>query len=117
MSCVASAAASRVAPRVPAADGARRRDRVSRGARRPGARPMATTAEAASVDVAAIEDAWIAGSLERCAVGEGVAGLREGALARLAAARMPTQRVEDYLSLIHISEPRDKRQSRMPSSA
>ena len=96
MSCVASAAASRVAPRVSAADGARRRDRVSRGARRPGARPMATTAEAASVDVAAIEDAWIAGSLERCAVGEGVAGLREGALARLAAARMPTQRVEDY---------------------
>ena len=96
MSCVASAAASRVAPRVPAADGARRRDRVSRGARRPGARPMATTAEAASVDVAAIEDAWIAGSLDRCAVGEGVAGLREGALARLAAARMPTQRVEDY---------------------
>lgn len=96
MSCVASAAASRVAPRVPAADGAHRRDRVSRGARRPGARPMATTAEAASVDVAAIEDAWIAGSLDRCAVGEGVAGLREGALARLAAARMPTQRVEDY---------------------
>jgi len=96
MSCVASAAASRVAPRVSAADGARRRDRVSRGARRPGARPMATTAEAASVDVAAIEDAWIAGSLERCAVGEGVAGLREGALARLAHARMPTQRVEDY---------------------
>jgi Fe-S cluster assembly protein SufD len=95
MSCVASAAASRVAPRVSAADGARRRDRVSRGARR-GARPMATTAEAASVDVAAIEDAWIAGSIERCAVGDGVAGLREGALARLAHARMPTQRVEDY---------------------
>lgn len=95
MSCVASSAASRVAPRVSAADGARRRDRVPRGARR-GARPMATTAEAASVDVAAIEDAWIAGSLERCAVGEGVAGLREGALARLAHARMPTQRVEDY---------------------
>ena len=95
MSCVASAAASRVAPRVSAADGARRRDRVPRGARC-GARPMATTAEAASVDVAAIEDAWIAGSIERCAVGDGVAGLREGALARLAHARMPTQRVEDY---------------------
>ena len=53
------------------------------------------TAEAA-VDVSTVEDKWIAGSLERCAPASGVAALRDAALANLAHARMPTQRVEEY---------------------
>jgi|TARA_B110000967_G_scaffold56952_1_gene58405 Fe-S cluster assembly protein SufD len=97
MSCVATSSVPRVAPRAANA----RRARADRVARRTSScglgRPAATTAEASVVDVASIEDAWIAGSLERCAVGEGVVkGLREGALARLATARMPNQRIEEY---------------------
>jgi Fe-S cluster assembly protein SufD len=46
--------------------------------------------------VAAIEDKWIAGSVERCSGGAGVDALRDAALARLAHARMPTSRVEEY---------------------
>lgn len=92
MSCVAATSVPRVAPR--AADARRRRaDRVVSRTR---SGIKATTAEASAVDVGSIEDAWIAGSLERCAVGGGVQGLREGAVSRLATSRMPTQRVEEY---------------------
>ena len=92
MSCVAATSVPRVAPR--AADARRRRaDRVASRTR---SGIKATTAEASAVDVGSIEDAWIAGSLERCAVGGGVQGLREGAVSRLATSRMPTQRVEEY---------------------
>ena len=96
MSCVASAAASRVAPRVPAADGARRRDRVSRGARRPGARrwppprrlppwtsPRSRTRGSPGASIGA---PWARAS-PACARARWRASPR---------ARMPTQRVEDY---------------------
>lgn len=63
--------------------------------RRGAARVAAVTAEAV-VDVSTVEDKWIAGSLERCAPASGVAALRDAALANLAHARMPTQRVEEY---------------------
>jgi Fe-S cluster assembly protein SufD len=50
----------------------------------------------ASVDVAKVEDKWIAGSLERCGAGAGLDALRPDAIVSLAQARVPNSRVEDY---------------------
>ena len=107
MSCVASAAASRVAPRVPAATArvvaiASRvvRDAPAR-ARWPPPRRLPPWTSPRS------RTRGSPGASIECAVGEGVAGLREGALARLAAARMPTQRVEDY----RFTDPRARRRA------
>ena len=101
MSVTCAHAAARAASALAAAGanaGDRRMFRASarRAApRRGAARVAAVTAEAA-VDVSTVEDKWIAGSLERCAPASGVAALRDAALANLAHARMPTQRVEEY---------------------
>jgi Fe-S cluster assembly protein SufD len=48
------------------------------------------------VDVAKVEDKWIAGSLERCGAGAGLDALRPDAIVSLAQARVPNSRVEDY---------------------
>eukprot|EP00227_Mantoniella_beaufortii_P020361 CAMPEP_0197580608 /NCGR_PEP_ID=MMETSP1326-20131121/4355_1 /TAXON_ID=1155430 /ORGANISM="Genus nov. species nov., Strain RCC2288" /LENGTH=515 /DNA_ID=CAMNT_0043144391 /DNA_START=98 /DNA_END=1645 /DNA_ORIENTATION=+ len=50
----------------------------------------------AAVEVARAEDKWIAGSIERCAVGAGVQALREQGMTQLAHARVPTSRVEEW---------------------
>ena len=71
----------------------------SRGAhwrRAPRTATGAVASADASVDVAKVEDGWIAGSLERCASGAGVEALRSRAIESLARARVPNSRVEDY---------------------
>jgi len=83
--------------------------RGAHGRRAPRTATGAVASADASVDVAKVEDAWIAGSLERCASGAGVEALRSDAIASLARARVPNSRVEDYrftdLAPLIISKP------------
>ena len=70
--------------------------RGAHGRRAPRTATGAVASADASVDVAKVEDGWIAGSLERCASGAGVEALRSRAIESLARARVPNSRVEDY---------------------
>ena len=70
--------------------------RGAHGRRAPRTATGAVASADASVDVAKVEDAWIAGSLERCASGAGVEALRSRAIESLKRARVPNSRVEDY---------------------
>ena len=70
--------------------------RGAHGRRAPRTATGAVASADASVDVAKVEDGWIAGSLERCASGAGVEALRSRAIESLKRARVPNSRVEDY---------------------
>ena len=96
MSAVRACAAHALAPVASASHASSSRRGLAAHRRRAAPRRAAAATAEASAEVAAIEDKWIAGSVERCSGGAGVDALRDAALARLAHARMPTSRVEEY---------------------
>ena len=96
MSAVRACAAHALAPVASASHASSSRRGLAAHRRRAAPRRAAAATAEASAEVAAIEDKWIAGSVERCSGGAGVDALRDAALARLAHARKPTSRVEEY---------------------
>ena len=96
MSAVRACAAHALAPVASASHASSSRRGLAAHRRRAAPRRAAAATAEASAEVAAIEDKWIAGSVERCSGGAGVDALRDAALARLAHARMPTSRVEEW---------------------
>jgi|UniRef100_A0A7R9Y182 Fe-S cluster assembly protein SufD len=92
MSARVSSATPRAAAAAKFVAGSRRRTTTSSS--RVATRRVAAAATAA--EASTIEDKWIAGSVERCAIGAGVESLRAGAVTQLARARMPTSRAEEF---------------------